>query len=418
MASSMLKKRGTPYLIAMPGRRLLVLVVDRDDDVGVKIGTPGPVIGEEQNLEVAQKLALADPEDSDANTIFAALKIYRELKEKGENVEIATVTGHKALGFVADTNINKQLEIVFNQFPADGIVFVTDGAEDDQVIPILLSYAPIISKKTVVVKQAVQLERTFYVIKNALRDKDLAPIILGIPGIALLVWALFGALGIRLFLTITGAYLVLKAFGIWDAAEGLVKTILRGISLRGKGALFYIIALAFLPIGTYMAYQNYTALTGTEAMLEAFRTMVATISISGIAYLVGRGVDAHFEKRAYAIGRYIRYGATLLIVWALTEATVNLILQKASVTDLYWVMGAASLFYIVVVQFADLFDESVRTSRKLVGARAYDRRGNVVGVVADVDPEKEIIVIRSGNKRIKVPATNIYVDTKGVIVPL
>jgi len=55
-------------------RRLLVICVDRDDDVGEKTGIQTPVVGRNACIEAAQRLALEDPEDADINSIFAAIK--------------------------------------------------------------------------------------------------------------------------------------------------------------------------------------------------------------------------------------------------------------------------------------------------------------------------------------------------------
>ena len=76
-----------------PGRTL-VLCVDRDDDIGFKGNVVSPVIGRAACLQAANTLALADPEDSDVNAIFQAIKIYDELEDKGENVEVAVVAGN------------------------------------------------------------------------------------------------------------------------------------------------------------------------------------------------------------------------------------------------------------------------------------------------------------------------------------
>jgi putative membrane protein len=54
-------------------KRTLVLCVDRDDDLGRKVGIDGPVVGRDAVEEAARRLALADPEDSDANGLFAAV---------------------------------------------------------------------------------------------------------------------------------------------------------------------------------------------------------------------------------------------------------------------------------------------------------------------------------------------------------
>jgi putative membrane protein len=64
----------------------LVLCVDRDDDIGFKGKIESPVIGRGACLRAATTLALVDPEDSDVNAIFQAIKTYDELAAKGEMV--------------------------------------------------------------------------------------------------------------------------------------------------------------------------------------------------------------------------------------------------------------------------------------------------------------------------------------------
>ena len=73
--------------------KLVVICVDRDDDVGEKTGISTPVIGRDACIEAAQRLALEDPEDADSNSIFAAIKTYEDLISKGYQVEVATITG-------------------------------------------------------------------------------------------------------------------------------------------------------------------------------------------------------------------------------------------------------------------------------------------------------------------------------------
>ena len=50
--------------------KLLVICVDRDDDVGRKAGITTPVVGRDSCINAAQRLALEDPEDADSNSIF------------------------------------------------------------------------------------------------------------------------------------------------------------------------------------------------------------------------------------------------------------------------------------------------------------------------------------------------------------
>src|SRR5438132_1362909 len=63
--------------------KILVLCVDRDDDIGVKTGIKTPLIGREANLNAATKLGLADPEDSDVNALLSAISTYDGLVRDG-----------------------------------------------------------------------------------------------------------------------------------------------------------------------------------------------------------------------------------------------------------------------------------------------------------------------------------------------
>ncbi|MEM3965568.1 MAG: DUF373 family protein [Thermoplasmata archaeon] len=87
----------------------LIISVDRDNDVGRKTDENGPIIGRENNLRVANKLILADPEDSDANAIFGAVSIYDSLKKEGKDVEVITLTGDISVGIKSDQKIRDEL---------------------------------------------------------------------------------------------------------------------------------------------------------------------------------------------------------------------------------------------------------------------------------------------------------------------
>src|SRR3989338_6583291 len=87
---------------------LLVVCVDRDNDLGRKANIVGPVMGKSACIKAAAKLALADPTDSDSNSIFGAVKKYEEVK-KSANAEVAILTGHGKTGFESDRKIAQQL---------------------------------------------------------------------------------------------------------------------------------------------------------------------------------------------------------------------------------------------------------------------------------------------------------------------
>ena len=90
--------------------KVLVLCIDRDDDLGLKTKIEGPVIGRHECVRAALALGLADPEDADTNTMLAAISTYEELTKKGINAEVATITGDVNVGYQSDIELTRQLE--------------------------------------------------------------------------------------------------------------------------------------------------------------------------------------------------------------------------------------------------------------------------------------------------------------------
>src|SRR4030043_1881847 len=94
-------------------KKILILCVDRDDDLEKKAGVKTPVIGRKKNLEAAIKLALSDPEEPDANAMFEAMRTYDKLKDESkpeEDFEIAAISGSEIGGVTADRKTAGELK--------------------------------------------------------------------------------------------------------------------------------------------------------------------------------------------------------------------------------------------------------------------------------------------------------------------
>ena len=193
-------------------KRTLVLTIDRDNDLGTKAAIRGPVIGRKSVLTAALKLGIADPEESDTNAILGALNKHDMLidtSEESEQVEVAILTGDEKVGLRSDRIITSQLEEVIKEFQPDRAILVTDGAEDESVLPIIQSQVMVEHIQKIIVKQSKGIEGTYYIIAKALEDpkwraKMLVPlsiflIILGlgimIPGGGVLIGAMPFLLG-------------------------------------------------------------------------------------------------------------------------------------------------------------------------------------------------------------------------------
>ncbi len=217
--------------MAQTEEKYLILCVDRDDDLGSKARVESPVVGRKAVVEAATKLALADPEEADANAIFAAVKKYDELVGSNTPCEVAVVCGDADRGFQADRRIGRQVKAVVQGGSYTGVVLVSDGGEDEQVIPVIQSQRPIVSVQRVTVKHSQTVEETYEVLGRYLRmlvfDPHYSKYALGVPG---LIFVLAGILivanrtfeaGIAALLIIGGAFLV-RGFSIDRNVTGLL----------------------------------------------------------------------------------------------------------------------------------------------------------------------------------------------------
>ena len=93
--------------------KVIVFCIDRDDDIGIKGGLETPIIGKELCINAGTRLAIEDPEDSDCNAIFGAIKSYEEFKMKGYDVEIALVAGKYNRGIEGDLKITQEIDKSF-----------------------------------------------------------------------------------------------------------------------------------------------------------------------------------------------------------------------------------------------------------------------------------------------------------------
>lgn len=237
--------------------KILVLTVDRDNDLGRKTRFKGPVLGREAMLKAAQALGLADPEDSDFNAMFQAVRVFDDIRKKFKS-EVAILTGDKDVGIVSDKAVSDQLTKILKKFPATGIIFVSDGSEDEQLLPIIQSRVPIISVKKVIVKQSEELETGYYKIKDFIKESVDNPkfsrLVFGIPAIVLVLLAIFGVEGVRVVIGVVGIYLLIKGFKLEDYALAAIDEVSTALTKRRFVFFLYVIAGIFLVLGTYRGF--------------------------------------------------------------------------------------------------------------------------------------------------------------------
>jgi len=290
----------------MEYKKILVICIDRDADIFRKIDEDGPIYGREKLLDVALRLGLADPSESDTNALFEAIKVGDYFKKEGREVEVVALVGSENLGVESDTKISKQLDEALEKNKPDGVIVVTDGAEDEYVLPIVQSKANVIAVKRVIVKQAEKLESTYYVIQDFLRDvvsdPRIARLVLGLPGIVLILYMLLGATSWRLIAGTAGVFLLIKGFGL----EGTVQRIFeefRSSVVTGKISFFtYVVSILIAIVGISVGYDEVVgrgiALGSIREAAPVFSSgAINFLSFAAIVALIGKSIDAVLEKQ-------------------------------------------------------------------------------------------------------------------------
>jgi putative membrane protein len=284
--------------------KILVLNVDRDNDFGRKANVKSPIIGIKDNVDAANRLGQADPEDSDVNAIFCAISTYNLLNSEGKEVEIATICGDIHVGIRSDEILSHQLETVIKKTGATEVILVTDGAEDEYIQPIIQTRIKITSIRRVAVKQSKNLEDTYYRILKILDDDKVQKQFMLPIGLVLIVWALFVLMGMTAsgfgaILFTLGAYILIRVFHWERSIESIFGEIKSGL-LTGKLSIYTsIISIVIIIASFTLAITNNDFEIKPEILpiLSFMSDVVWGIVVAGLIITFGRVVDTYVTDR-------------------------------------------------------------------------------------------------------------------------
>lgn len=311
--------------------RTLVITVDRDNDLGIKTAIRGPVVGRKQVLTAALKLGIADPEESDTNAILGALHQHDNLAESNnetDEVEIAILTGDEKVGVRSDRAIAAQLEEVVTEFQPDQAILVTDGAEDESVLPIIQSQVRIDHVQKIIVKQSKGIEGTYYYIVKALEDpkwraKMLVPLgaIMAVFGLGVMLPDTLGGIVIGALPLIFGLFILSKGLGI----EATVSRVAQEMRENADAAMFssllwtttvfsaiFAVATGYDKYVELVAEENYSVLwIGVVHSALAWIVIAFLTSTAGFMLL-------RLQKGSFS-GRLIVLGVFAMVVYSFLD---------------------------------------------------------------------------------------------------
>jgi putative membrane protein len=318
-------------------KRILILCVDRDDDLSVKTGVKTPVAGREENLNAAVALALKDPEEPDANAMFEAVRIYDRFQDESEPEEIseiATISGSELGGVGADRKIVAELSELLSSFPASEVILVTDGYSDEAVLPLIESRVPVSSVRRIVVKHSESIEETAALFTRYLKmiteNPRYSRIALGLPGLLFLILGILSIFDLLYyywiaFIFVISIFMLVKGFGV----DRTVKNFYRWLKeyspppLRVQISNFSAVAGALcIVVSIYLGWTNAVAQVAPPQDMAGWLSLLPQIAghfikgstdliVVGICVaLLGKAIRLYFERNA----RLLRNAALIVSI--------------------------------------------------------------------------------------------------------
>jgi putative membrane protein len=285
--------------------RTLVVCVDRTGDISRKTGLRTPVAGWEAVQSLVTDMGVADPEDSGVNCLLEALRVTRDLRDGDDDAVVAAVSA-EGDGVSADRSIAAQFDDLVERYDADSCVLVVDSAEDERVVPIVESRIQVDAVDRVVVRQARDLESTYYLLKQFLGDEEMRQTVLVPIGIVLLVFPalmmLTGSLAVAAasITTVIGLFLLYKGLGVDDYVAAVPGQARDALYSGRVSIVTYVVAVGLALVGVFAGAIELSELPANTPELLSAMTFtfysIPWVALGALAASAGRLFDEFIRR--------------------------------------------------------------------------------------------------------------------------
>nr|WP_303648732.1 DUF373 family protein [Haloarchaeobius litoreus] len=278
----------------------MVVCVDRTDDIGRKTGLKTPVVGWEAVRSLVTDVGLADPEDSSVNTLLETLRVARDLRDADEETVVAVVSGASESVVGADRAVGQQLDGLLETHDIESAVVVIDSAEDERLVPVVESRLRVDSVDRVVVRQARDIESTYYLLKQFLADEELRQTVLVPLGVALVAFPVLAlwrgpAVGAATITAVVGLFLLYKGFAVDDVVKGVAQRTQTALYSGNVSVVTYVVAAGLTMVGLFVGALAVSDLENAEGVvipaMQFVFDAVPWLAMAGVTASVGRLLD-------------------------------------------------------------------------------------------------------------------------------
>ncbi|QZA87711.1 DUF373 family protein [Salinarchaeum sp. IM2453] len=320
----------------------LVVCLDRTDDIGTQTDINTPISGWETVLSLVADVGLSDPEDSSVNTILEGLRITQELRDNGESADIAIVSGSSDSVVTADRAVAQQIDELVAKYDPESAIVVLDSAEDERLVPIVESRIPVDSVNRVVVRQARDLESTYYLLKQFLADEELRQTTLVPLGVVLIVFPALAYFGSIAFASATitaviGAFLVYKGLGAQEYIDGFVAQAQNALYSGQVSVVTYVIGIGLALIGVFFGLLDISEFDLSEgiflpAMQFAYGS-VPWLTAAALTATIGRLLDKYLDRSSDIKQPYLNLPFLVVSVGLVVRGFSAYFLERSEIID-------------------------------------------------------------------------------------
>jgi len=249
-------------------------------------------------------------------------------------IEIATLSGSELGGISADRKVVAELNDLLGSFSASEVILVTDGYSDEAVLPVVQSRVPVSSVRRIVVKHSESIEETAALfsryLKTLVDNPRYSRIVLGLPGLLILILAVFALVGwvqyyVIAFVFVLSMFLLIKGFGVDRMAKAFYRWVKEYSPppLRVQISSFSAIAGALvIVLGVYLGAVRAAVVVTPQQDIMGYLSILprvagffigdaATFIVIGVCVtLLGRAIRWYLERDS----RLLRNGALIVAV--------------------------------------------------------------------------------------------------------
>ena len=373
----------------------LVVCIDRGG--AFPADTSLPVAGYDAVESLVTEVGLTDPEDSRVNTMLEGLRVANDLEADGDDA-IVTVVGDRGDGVSADRSVARQADELVEEYDPDSAVVVVDSAEDERLVPIIESRLRVDAVDRVVVRQARDIESTYYLLKQFLADEELRKTVLVPLGVTLIAFPLLllmtdsPAFAVGAIAAAVGAFLIYKGLGIDEYLSRLPREIQAALYSGQVSLVTYVVAGGLSLVGIFVGALGVSATGDQSAFIHAMRFAfdgVPWFTAAALAASTGRLIDELMQEDSIR-SAYVNLPFGAIAVGLVIRGFSVYFLERA---------GAVSQFTLQRVDIGPVMIEAVTLARgrrlavfilagilvSLVGVRfaAYFSQSNVQEELVD-----------------------------------